>query len=81
MKFDALRTLVKHALTEAGNETYDLLRIAATLGVFAFIGLALWNHSTFDPVNFGAGFGAVLLAAGGAFRINDGGKPTPPEAS
>lgn len=76
MNTAAIRTFFRHALTEADNETFDLLRIAAVLGVFVFNLLALLNWSAFEPISFGTGFGAVLLAAGGAFRLNEGGAST-----
>ena len=68
---------LRELLTEADNATPDFLRIIACLGVLVYLGLAVANWRTFDPLAFGTGFGAVLLAAGGAVRLNEG--PTKPE--
>lgn len=71
---------LRELLTEADNATPDFLRIIACLGVLVFLGLAIWNHAAFDPATFGGGFAAVLLAAGGAVRINEGPRVQPPPA-
>lgn len=63
---------LRELLTEADNSTPDFLRIIAVLGVLVFLGLAVVNWSNFEPISFGTGFGAVLLAAGSAVRINEG---------
>ncbi len=73
-------TWLKELLTEADNVTPDFLRIIACFGVLVFLGLAVKNHAAFDPQAFGIGFGAVLLAAGGAVRINEGARPGSPVA-
>lgn len=71
---------LRELLTEADNATPDFLRIIACLGVLVFLGLALANWQAFEPIGFGTGFGAVLLAAGGAVRINEGPRVQPPPA-
>ena len=58
--------------TEADDVTPDFLRWIAILGVLVYLGLSLVNWATFDPLTFGTGYGAVLLAAGGAVRLNEG---------
>lgn len=59
-------------VTEADNLTPDFLRIMAIVSVLVFLGLAIINWQRFEPQTFGIGLGAVLLAAGGAVRINEG---------
>lgn len=71
---------LKELLTEADNATPDFLRIIAIVGVVVYLGLAIANWQHFDPQAFGIGYGAVLLAAGGAVRFNEGPRVTPPPA-
>ena len=75
-----LTTFFRGLLTEADNATPDFLRIMAVLGVVVFLGLAVANWQEFEPVTFGTGFGAVLVAAGAAVRINEGPTNAPPPA-
>lgn len=70
----SLLIALRHLITEADNATVDLFRILAIAGQMVFLGLAIWNHGSFEPVSFGAGFGAVLVATGAAVRLNEGGK-------
>lgn len=67
-------------LTEADNATPDFLRILSVAGVLVYLLLALMNWQDFDPINFGTGFGAVLVAAGAAVRINEGPSNATPSA-
>ena len=69
---------LRELLTEVDNTTSDFLRIIAIVGAIVFLALAGINYATFDPLAFGTGFGAVLLAAGGAVRFNEG--PAAPAA-
>jgi hypothetical protein len=71
---------LRELLTEADNRTPDFLRIIAVGGVLVFLGLALKNWASFDPMAFGTGFAAVLVAAGAAVRINEGPRPGAPVA-
>jgi hypothetical protein len=71
---------LKELLTEADNVTPDFLRILACLGVLVFLSLAVANWRAFDPMAFGTGFGAVLVAAGAAVRLNEGPREQPPPA-
>lgn len=77
MNLQAARTVLRHMMTEADNATVDFLRVLACLGVLVFLVLAAVNHASFEPITFGTGFGAVLLAAGGAVRINEGAAKPP----
>lgn len=63
---------LRELLTEANNSTPDLVRITAAAGVVVYLALAIVNWQHFEPQAFGIGYGAVLLAAGGAVRINEG---------
>lgn len=80
MNTQGIRTILRQMMTEADDTTYDFLRVLACLGVLVYLVLACVNYATFEPINFGTGFGAVLLAAGGAVRLQDGlDKPEPPK--
>lgn len=71
---------LRELLSEADNATPDFLRIIAVVGVMVFLFLALRNWEKFDPMTFGTGYGAVLLAAAGAVRINEGPRAGAPVA-
>ncbi len=55
--------------TEADGKTWDLGRMQWFVGTAVFFALSLWaygwNNQPFDPVLWGTGFGAVLMAGGG----------------
>jgi hypothetical protein len=74
-------TWLREVSTEADNRTPDFLRIIACVGVTVFLVLSCWDvfvlKTAFNAISFGTGFGAVLLAAGGAVRLNEG-PATPP---
>jgi hypothetical protein len=57
------------ALTGPDNQTWDIARVLWALGVFSYLGMAVWSvvglHNPPDLMAFGGGFG-VVLAAGGA---------------
>lgn len=72
-----MQVLLKKLSTEADNETPDFLRYIAIFGVLVYLGLSIANWRTFDPQAFGIGFGAVLIAAGGAVRLNEGAPKVP----
>lgn len=65
--------MLRTILTEDdADRVYDPLRIAflvfvsqVGLGVFTFIGLAIYNASRFDPISFATGL-AAIAAGGGA---------------
>lgn len=69
--------ILRDAFTESDGVSYDILRGIACLGVLVYLGLSLANWRTFDPQSFGIGFGAVLIAAGGAVRLNEGAPKAP----
>ena len=66
----------RELLTETDNVTPDFLRVIACIGVLVFLVLAVFDcivlKQPFNAISFGTGFGAVLLAAGGAVRLNEG---------
>ena len=61
--------VLKNLLTEADNSTWDVGRFQWAAGTVVFFLLSLYSYGykgqPFDPVTWGAGFGAVM-AAGGA---------------
>jgi hypothetical protein len=63
-----MNQIFKDCLTGKDGESYDIGRVLWIVGVFTFIGLsfyAVMRSGTFDPLNWGAGYGA-LLGGGGA---------------
>ena len=67
---------VKMALTARDNTTWDALPIFGCLGLVMFIvftGAALWlDHTSWNPLTYGTGFGGLLAAVGGSIRLRDG---------
>jgi hypothetical protein len=54
-------------LTGVSNQEYEISRVLSLAAVASYIvyaGLHLVMNKIFDPMGFGAGFGAILLAAG-----------------
>lgn len=60
---------LRDLLTEANNTTWDVGRLQWAAGTVVFFALSIFAYAfkgqQFDPVTWGAGFGAVM-AAGGA---------------
>ena len=57
----------KDILTGTSNLEYEISRVlslAAVASYIAYSGFHLFVNKTFDPLNYGGGFGAILLAAG-----------------
>ena len=71
-----LMQIAKQALTEDDNQTADIFRILVCLGVLAFIvfsGYSLWHlPESWNPINYGSGFAALIAGAGAALRLRDG---------
>lgn len=69
----------KDLFTEADNQTWDLGRFQWLVGTVVFFSLSFWAYGfrgqAFDPVTWGAGFGAVLAAGGGMIWMKDKEKP------
>ena len=71
---------LRSIITEDKNDTVlDPLRIAflvfasqVGIGVFVFLGLAIYNASKFEPVSFATGL-AAIAAGGGALLLTTGG--------
>lgn len=73
--------ILRDALTDASNSTYEMFRISAALGVTAFIlysGYALVVFAQWEPIEYGTGLGAVLAGTGAALRLK--GEDPPKEA-
>jgi hypothetical protein len=54
-------------LTGTSNLEYEISRVlslAAVASYIAYSGFHLFVNGVFDPLNYGGGFGAILLAAG-----------------
>ena len=69
------------ALTGPDNKTWDIARLFWALGVFSYLGMALWNvvglHNAPDLMAFGGGFGVVLAAGGAAVGVKGHTEPKP----
>ena len=54
-------------LTGTANREYEISRVLSLVAVLSYIvysGFHLFVNKSFDPLNYGGGFGAILLAAG-----------------
>lgn len=63
-----MKQLFKDCVTCKDGESYDVGRVLLVAGSLAFIGLSIAHilkGGTFDPLNWGGGYGA-LLGGGGA---------------
>lgn len=67
----------KDMFTLANGVDFDIGRVLWALGVLVFLGLCVQQYSTFDPQTFGVGFGAVMLAGGGALALKRNTEPSP----
>ncbi len=71
---------IKHCFTGKDNETFDIARVLWALGALAFIGCAAWvvvHSGTFDPQNFGSGFGLVMAGGSGSIWAKAKTEPEP----
>lgn len=58
---------IKHCLTEADNETYDLGRVLAALAILVGLGLEVFSvvyGKHFDMQGYGVGLGAIFVSVG-----------------
>lgn len=64
-----LNEVIKNALTEADNRTWDIGRILATGAFLVGIGLSIysvvWNKQIFNLAEFGTGIGVMIVSVGG----------------
>ena len=71
---------LKDLVTVANGSDYDIGRVMWCIGVLAFLGFSGWSviaqGQHFDMQSFGIGFGAVMVAGGGALRLKH---PTEPQ--
>jgi len=75
--------IIKDCLTGIDGETYDPARIygALAVNVFFFNSMyALYKGQTWDPVNYGTGFGLLLAAFGAAVALKSKTEPTQADA-
>lgn len=65
---------VKDLFTERDNQTWDLNRLMFAVGVFSFLGMAIYsiafNKQVFNWLDAGGGMGAVLGAGAGGLALN-----------
>lgn len=71
----SISTIFREWFTGRGNESFELGRALWALGTLAMIvyqGIAIWyKGQPFAPVEFGAGFGAILAAGGVGIAAKD----------
>ena len=61
-----MKTAIKQALTENGNESYCVIRILGVVGI-GIVGMAVVIGAA--PLEAGAGVAAVITAIGGGVRL------------
>ena len=61
-----MKSVLKQALTENGNESYCVIRILGVVGI-GIVGMAVVIGAA--PLEAGAGVAAVLTAIGGGARL------------
>ncbi len=71
-----LQKMLKDWLTENDNETYCPMRFGGLLGIICFLALSFIEHNRFDPITFGAGFGAMIAAWGAGLKFRKSTEPT-----
>jgi hypothetical protein len=71
---------LKQLVTGKDNQTHDIVRWAALLGVIQALGLTIYdvvgNNIHFDLQNFGIGMGALLGATGAALGMKKDTEPS-----
>jgi hypothetical protein len=78
------KEILLHTFTGRDNSTIDIGRIIWMLGALSFLGCAfysIYKGQTWNAVEFGTGFGAVLAAGGVAIRIKADTEPDPKDKS
>ena len=73
-----ISTVIKDCTTLKNGNDYDVGRILWIIGVLVFFGMsifALWKHGTFDPMNWGAGFGGILAGGGAGLKFKSSTEP------
>lgn len=67
-------TLLKDLLGTVDNRAFELGRVLWAIGVLALIGyqgFAIWKGQPFSPIEFGTGFGALLVTGGFGVAAKD----------
>ena len=65
---------LRDLLMSPGNVAWDLGRFGALLGFLSITGLAFYKvfaHQDISMTDYGTGYGAVALAAGGLIALKD----------
>ena len=73
-----MKKFFRQLLTEPDNETFCVIRIVASAGIFQYLGITLAHyiqHSAFDPQGFAVGFGALVAGTGAALGMKKDTKP------
>lgn len=70
--------MIRHLLTGADNQTYDIGRVLWAKLVLAYIGMTVWQVAIghpMDPMTWATGAGAILAAGAGALRLKETTEP------
>ena len=71
--------MLKDSLTGKDGESFDVGRILAGLSGTACVFFQGWdviaNHVAFNPMNFGAGIGALAAGIGALLKLKEGSEP------
>ncbi|HWU35474.1 MAG TPA: hypothetical protein VN023_09600 [Methylovorus sp.] len=74
-----VKKVIHDCLTGADGATYDPARVYGAMAVNVFLVnalYALYKGQTWDPVNYGTGFGILLAGFGAAVALKSKTEPT-----
>jgi hypothetical protein len=70
---------IKDMLTGIDNDTWDIARVTFLVGFFVFVGLEIYqvvfNGQTFEMINFGTAFGAMIATLGVTLKLKQDTEP------
>ena len=75
---EALKQILRTALTGKDNASYDLFRLMAVAAMVVFFGLSVasfWTGKPWDGLAFATGFSALALAVAGALKVKETTEP------
>jgi hypothetical protein len=76
----AVTGFIKDLSTGIDGESYDVGRVLLVVGALAFIGLSVYavgKTGSFDPLNWGGGYGGLLAGGGAGLGMKSKTEPGP----
>lgn len=67
--------VIKDCITGIDGESFDVGRVLLASGVIVFLGLSIYHHEKFDPMDFGAGLGGILVGGGAGIGMKSKTEP------